>query len=371
VFYRTRVDDATTGNTRSHPRLLEALPDLARAVPWMSLASVPTAVERATALDDWAPGLDLWVKREDQISPVYGGNKVRRYEYVLADVLARGARRVVTAGGLGSTQVMATARFCQHLGLGCTAVLFDQPVTRFAQRAMLVDVTAGAELVYGGNYLTTALATVRARYAARDHYLILPGAAEPLATLGYLDAVLELAAQVEAGAMPRPDVMVLPTGSSGTLAALSLACAWVGWPTEVVGIRIATPWACNRLTVGQLVRATGRWVARRDARFPRDLHRKARWRLWGDALGPGYGFPTPDTVEAMPVYARWTGHAGEVTYAAKMLAGLRSMARTGHWKGKTVLLWQTLSSVEPPVDDDAASRLPASLRWALDAVPLA
>jgi hypothetical protein len=169
------------------------------------------------------------VKREDAISPVYGGNKVRRYEYVLADVKARGARRVVTAGGYGSTQVMATARFCQHLGIGCTAVLFDQPVTRFVQRAMRVDVTAGAELVYGGSYLRTALETVRARYASSDNYLILPGAAEPLATLGYLDAVLELAAQVESGAMPRPDVMVLPTGSSGTLAALALGCAWLGW----------------------------------------------------------------------------------------------------------------------------------------------
>lgn len=337
----------------------------------MPLAALPTAVEPASALNDWAPGMDLWVKREDAISPVYGGNKVRRYEYVLADVKARGARRVVTAGGYGSTQVMATARFCQHLGIGCTAVLFDQPVTRFVQRAMRVDVTAGAELVYGGSYLRTTLETVRARYAHRDHYLILPGAAEPLATLGYLDAVLELAAQVESGAMPRPDVMVLPSGSSGTLAALALGCAWLGWDTEVVGVRIATPWACNRVTVGQLVRETGRWVARRDARFPRDLHRRARWSLWGDALGPGYGFPTPDTAEAMPVYARWTGHAGEVTYSAKMLAGLRSMARTGRWRGKTVLLWQTLSSVEPPVADDADARLPPRLRALLTAEPVA
>ncbi len=371
MFYRTWVHDATTGRRLTRPRLLEALPDLGRVVPWMPLGEVPTAVEPCPALGDWAPGLDLWVKHEDRISPVYGGNKVRRYEYLLADAQARGARRVVTVGGLGSTQVMATASFCQHLGLGCTAVLFDQPVTRFVQRALLVNVTRGAELVYGGGYLATALATVRARFRRPDSYLILPGAAEPLATLGYLDAVLELAAQVEAGAMPRPDVMVLPTGSAGTLAALSLGCAWLAWPTEVVGVRITTPWACNRVTVGQLVRSTGRWVARRDPRFPRDLHHKARWSLWGEALGPGYGFPTPETAEAMAAYARWTGHTGEVTYTAKMLAGLRGMARTGRWRGKTVLLWQTLSSVEPAVAPDAAARLPPSLRWVLEAEPVA
>jgi hypothetical protein len=73
----------------------------------------------------------------------------------------------------------------------------------------------------------------------------------------------------------------------------------------------------------------------------------------------------------MPVYARWTGHAGEVTYSAKMLAGLRAMARTGRWRAKTVLLWQTLSSVEPPVADDADARLPPRLRALLTVEPVA
>jgi hypothetical protein len=52
--------------------------------------------------------------------------------------------------------------------------------------------------------------------------------------------MLELDAQVRAGAMPRPDAIVLPTGSSGTLAALALGAAHLGWDTEIVGVRTTT-----------------------------------------------------------------------------------------------------------------------------------
>src|SRR5262245_46004453 len=128
------------------PRLSDAFPGLAGKLPWRSLAQVPTAVEPCDAIAGWLGRGGVWIKHDDQISPLYGGNKVRRYEFVLADALERGSRRIVTAGGLASTQVMATALFGRALGLQVQAVLFDQPVTRFARRAMLADVTAGAEL---------------------------------------------------------------------------------------------------------------------------------------------------------------------------------------------------------------------------------
>jgi D-cysteine desulfhydrase len=247
---------------RRQPRLFDALPGLAGRVPWMPLVEGPTPVERCEAIAPWLGCDDVWIKRDDRCSRVYGGNKVRRYEFVLADALERGAKTVVTAGGLASTQVMATALLGARIGLGVQAVLFDQPVTQFARRAMLADVTAGAELIHGGGYGPTALRTVRARLTTPSSYLILPGAAEPLANLGYLDAMLELDEQVRAGQCPRPEAIVLPTGSSGTLAALALGAAWLGWSTEIVGVRITTSLACNRLTIGLIAAETRRFVRR-------------------------------------------------------------------------------------------------------------
>lgn len=348
---------------RTRPALFDAMPGLEGRVPWRPLAHVPTPVEPCDSIAGWLGRGGVWVKRDDRISPLYGGNKVRRYEFVLADAAARGARRIVTAGGIASTQVMATAIFGAEVGLGVRAVLFDQPVTRFARRALLADVTAGAELIHGGGYGKTALATALARLRARDAYLILPGAAEPLANLGYLDAMLELSRQVEAGQCPRPDVIVLPTGSSGTLAALALGISWLGWSTEVVGVRITSRLACNRFSIGLIAAETARFV-RRHA--PSVRLGEPRYRLLHGAIGPGYGHPTAEAIEALPQVEALLGVPGEVTYSAKVLVGLRSLGAEERYRRKTVLLWSTLSGVEAPVAGDAFERLPRALQRVFD-----
>lgn len=350
---------------RSSPLLFDALPDLAKRVPWTALAHAPTAVEPCDAIAGWLGRGGVYMKRDDLVSPLYGGNKVRRYEFVLADAKDRGARRIVTVGGIASTQVMATALFGRELGFEVRAVLFDQPVTAFAKEALLGFVDAGAELVHGGGYAGTAWRAWRAMRKDAGNYLILPGAANALANLGYVDAALELAGQVERGEAPRPDVVVLPTGSSGTLAALALAFAHLGWETEVVGVRITSALACNRATVGVVLRGTDRFIAARDPRW-KPVRGRARYRLYGEALGRGYGFPTDEAIEGAAMVERLTGARGEVTYSGKALAALRAIASREEYAKKTILLWNTLSTPRPAPPPEARDRVPAALRWILD-----
>lgn len=359
-------------SARTRPLLFDALPDLAREVAWRPLATLPTPVQRIESAARWLGRDDLWMKRDDLASPLYGGNKVRRYELVLAEAERRGARRIVTAGGIASTQVMATALFGRALGLEVRVVVYDQPITRFAKEALLADVSAGAELIWGGGYLTTALRTIDALMRGRrdKNFLVLPGASDPIANLGYVDAMLELAQQVERGELPRPDAIVLPTGSSGTLAALALGAAWLGWDTEIVGVRIAPLLATNRVTVGAVVAATDRYIGARDRRWKKQRG-SARWSLYHGAIGPGYGHPTPESVDAIEQVRALTGAEGEVTYSGKALAGLRAIAADPRWRGKNLLLWNTLSSVRPPLAPDARARVPRNMQWILDAPEVA
>jgi len=355
---------------RPAPLLFDALPALAKRVPWLALAHTPTPVEPCDAIAGWLGRGGVHMKRDDLVSPLYGGNKVRRYEFVLADAKAKGARRLVTAGGLASTQVMATALFGRALGFEVRAVLFDQPVTTFAQRSLLGFADAGVELVHGGGYATSAWRTFAALRRDTGNYLILPGAAGGLANLGYIDAMLELGRQVERGEAPRPDAIVLPTGSSGTLAALTLGCAYLGWDTEVIGVRITSALACNRATVGFVIRNTDAFLARRDHRW-RPLAGRARWSLYGGALGRGYGYPTPEATEGTVQVRELTGAVGEVTYSGKALAGLRALASEERFRNKTLLLWNTLSTPRPTPPAAARDKVPPSLRWVLDRDPVA
>jgi D-cysteine desulfhydrase len=355
---------------RTAPLLFHHFPALAERVPFLPLAKAPTPVEPCTPIFEWLGRSDVWMKRDDLVSAVYSGNKVRRYEFVLADARERGAKRIVTVGGIASTQVMATAIFGRELGFAVRVVLFDQPVTRFARESVLGFVTAGAELVYGGNYLMTAIRAIRAYRREPNNYLIMPGAANPLANLGYVDAMLELSQQVERDELPRPDVIVVPTGSSGTLAALALGAAHLGWQTEIIGIRITTSLACNRFMARAIIRATDRFLAARDDRWkPRRKH--VRFSIYGGELGRGYGYPTPSARDAAEQVSVLTGASGEITYSGKGLAGLKALASRPEYRDKKFLLWNTLSTPRPTPAADARSRVPPELDWVFEEPPVA
>ncbi|CAN5816841.1 pyridoxal-phosphate dependent enzyme [soil metagenome] len=358
---------------RTAPLLFEALPDLAKKTPWTPLAHLPTAVESADAIAGWLGRRGVFMKRDDLVSPLYGGNKVRRYEYVLADAKAKNKTRIVTVGGLASTQAMATTLFGRALGFEVCVVLFDQPVTRFARDSVRGYLASGAELVYGGGYLRTAYRAWRAMREGPGNYFIMAGAAGPRANLGYVDAMLELAQQVERKEMPRPDVIVLPTGSSGTLAALALGAAHLGWETEIVGVRITPAYACNRFMVNTVIRNTDQFLAARDRRW-KPMRDRVRYSLYGDALGKGYGHPTPAAIEGAEQYRVLTGVAGEITYSGKALAGLRSLVKEPRYRDKTFLFWNTLSKARPLLPEsraDDAVPVPASLAWMFEGDPVA
>ncbi len=345
---------------RTAPLLFEALPDLAKRTPWIPLAHLPTAVEPADAIAGWLGRGGVFMKRDDLVSPLYGGNKVRRYEFVLADAKAKNRKRIVTVGGLASTQAMATTLFGRALGFEVCLVLFDQPVTQFARDAVRGFLANGAEIVYGGGYVMTAYRAWQAMRQGPDNYFIMAGAAGPRANLGYVDAMLELAQQVERKEMPRPDVIVLPTGSSGTLAALALGAAHLGWDTEIIGVRITTAFACNRFMVNRVMTATDQFLAAKDRRW-KTVRGRARYSLYGDALGKGYGEPTPEALEGAAQNLVLTGASGEITYSGKALAGLRALVKEPRLQGKTFLLWNTLSHARPEVPADVP--IPSSLAW--------
>jgi len=330
---------------RRDPPLFDEFPRLRSVLPWRPIVRAPTPVE--PCVSPWIGRDGVFHKRDDRVSPVYGGNKIRRFEFLLADAERKGARSLVTVGGLASTQVMATILLGRRFGFAVHTVLFDQTVTSFARSAVLTDVAAGGHVIRGGGYVATAVRAFLAHRRAERPYLILPGASSPLACLGYVDAMLELGEQVRRGEVPRPDVIVVPAGSGGTLAGLAVGAAILRWPTVLIGVRITELVACNRATVRLRIRATMRFLEKHAGRSLGLRSGDARFSLFHGAIGKGYGHPTPDAIAAMPEVERLTGVPGEVTYSGKGLVGLRAVACAR--PRETVLYWHTLSSVRPDV----------------------
>ena len=83
----------------------------------------PSPIQRLERLSDHLGGAALWAKRDDCNSGLaYGGNKMRKLEYLVADALAKGCDTLVSIGGVQSNHTRQVAAAAARTGLGCVLV---------------------------------------------------------------------------------------------------------------------------------------------------------------------------------------------------------------------------------------------------------
>lgn len=331
-------------SSASPTALFAAHPELAARLPHRALGRFPTRVERVTSLV--APTVDLWVKREDESGARYGGNKVRKLEFLLGEALARGKRRLVTIGGFGSHHVLATGIYGRAAGLEVDAVVVPQPMTEHVRDTVRCGVAAGLRYhpVAGFAAVAPQVLALRAR---RDAYFVPPGGSSPAGTLGFVSAGLELAAQVRAGECAEPDVAYAALGSLGTVAGLALGLRLGGLATRVVGVQVVDGLVCNRRRTVGLLRRTARLLAKQGLAVP-DLDGDALRGLMHvetSQFGGTYGLATPAAERAV-ARAASVGLTLETTYTGKALAALLADADAGLLDGQRVLYLHTYSSAD-------------------------
>jgi 1-aminocyclopropane-1-carboxylate deaminase/D-cysteine desulfhydrase-like pyridoxal-dependent ACC family enzyme len=294
-------------------------------------------VERLPSLS--RPNVSLWVKRDDRTSAVYGGNKVRKLERLLGDALARRARRIVTVGAAGSHHVLATAIWAREQGIALDAVLVPQIATPHVVENLRAVVHAGVRVLPAPSYPRAAL-RILGRIGRGDYHIPV-GGSNLLGSLAYVDAARELAAQVRAGDVPEPDVVLVALGSGGTAAGLAAGFALEGMKTRVVAVTVSEPawWIARR------VHALARAAVKHEAR--RSLPSVPPIRLVVDQgyLGAGYGHATEAGERALAMGAD-AGLTLDLTYTAKTFAATLDRVTAGD--DANVLYWHTLSSA--PMD---------------------
>lgn len=299
-----------------------------RTVPRAELCTFPSPVMSATKVH-----ARLWIKRDDLNAEAFGGNKARSLEFLLGEVGA--GDTVLTIGGEGSTHVMATASHARRLGASTVAMRWRHDMNPGATRVSEIIGTSAT----GSLSANAVFAIVRAlshRLRNRVHYVPL-GGSTPLGVLAQVNAGLELAEQIAAGALPKPERVVLPLGSGGTTAGLALAFAIAGLEIEVVGARVAPRIAANRRRVASLAEGASRLIARvTGERVPR-LPKKAV-RVVHDVFGGAYGRALPAATEAADLVRSAYGVQLDSTYSAKAFVTAIHCAR--QYSGPT-LFWLT------------------------------
>jgi D-cysteine desulfhydrase len=358
--------------------LFELFPKLSGRVSRVALGTFPTPVEslQTVAHELGASDSDVWIKRDDVSSPVYGGNKVRTLELLLGQACARGHASVLATGAFGSNHALATALHAPRVGLRASALLFPQPVSEaaFVNLRALADSGARLHALPHWSAFPLGMAWIRFRPEPLP-YVMVPGGATPLGALGYVSAGLELGRQIQTLDLPLPRRLIVAVGSTctsaGLLVGLALAAHFrIGFEPETLprltSVRVS-PWpVTSRRRILRL--------AARTAYFLRELAGDvvprldsatlgARFEVDGNYLGPGYGQPSAAGSQAEAQWLRLGLPALDGTYSAKAAArvifGLRAR------EAGPVLFWSTKSSVPLPVagkDEALLGAVPLRIR---------
>ena len=289
--------------------LLTRFPHLANLAP-VALCDLPTPVE---PLPEQSPL--CWVKRDDISAHPYGGNKLRKLEWILPDIRREDAHTVVTLGATGTNAGLATSLLCRNEGLQCDIFTFPQP-----------DSPVVSWYLHPGRL-------------KRGYYFLYAGCSNPVATLGYVNAMLELKQQIDEGLCPAPAALVVAAGSCATAAGLLVGSQISGLNTRIHAVQVAPtrlgPFSvCNaRLTLG-MAHTAWQQLGEPGELNPHLLH-------WHDNyLGKGYGQASELTRQAKTQAAR-QGLLVEDTYSGKAFAALSAISQ--QQPGPT-LFWHTFNA---------------------------
>jgi D-cysteine desulfhydrase family pyridoxal phosphate-dependent enzyme len=308
--------------------------------PRVSLIQLPTPIHRLDRVSEDL-GIDLWIKRDDLTGLAMGGNKGRKLEYLMAEVLAQKAQVVVTCGSVQSNFVRQLGAACSMLGVQCVAVVmklpYDVSVGKPTEPGLagqggnaLLDDILGVEMQLHPDgdwdtlYASAEGAAQRLEAEGLSVYRIPVGGSSALGGYAFFQAGKEIQGQTS------PFDFILTSTSSGSTQA-GLGHAFHGTGTRIIGIA-ADPepeFIEDVLRVSQgLEEYTGQKLAASDFEVRIE---------WAD---PAYGVPSATGNEAIQYLARREGIFLDPIYSGKAFAGLLELAKKGEISGR-VLFWHT------------------------------
>ncbi|OCF31484.1 1-aminocyclopropane-1-carboxylate deaminase [Kwoniella heveanensis BCC8398] len=287
----------------------------------------------------------IYAKREDCNSGLaYGGNKVRKLEYLVADAKAKGCDTLVSVGGVQSNHTRAVTATAVASGLKAVTVqekwvpidppLYSETGNILLSRLMGGDVRLNQETFDIGHKAATEAAFKDVQDKGGKPYYIPAGASDhPLGGLGFVNMVVEVAEQEKAlGIFFDTIIICSVTGSShaGTL----VGAVAEGRKRKVIGIDASGKPEATRAQVTRIARNTAQLL---DAE---GLEIKDEDVVLDERFHAGiYGIPDDSTIEAMKLGANTDAFITDPVYEGKSLAGMIQLIKEGSIKAGSNVLY--------------------------------
>jgi D-cysteine desulfhydrase family pyridoxal phosphate-dependent enzyme len=300
------------------------------SLPRVSLATLPTPLQDATRLRAALGGVHscprILIKRDDLTGMAYGGNKVRKLEFLVADALAKGATTLITAGAAQSNHARATAAAAVMVGLKAILVLDSDDPEGVPQGNLLLDRLMGAEVRFipkGTDHAEAmAVAAIDVQNAGGVPYVIPVGGSNAIGAAGYLTMTEELDMQLRELDVA-PHFLYFANGSRGTQAGILLGAKVLAMPYLVRGVVISANTPEKEARTVELANGAAELIGS-SFRFGLDDIENV-----DGYLGNGYAVPTPEADEAIRLLARTEAVFLDPVYTGKGMSAVIDHIRTG------------------------------------------
>lgn len=333
--------------------LFRAYPNLKDKIPYISFCDLPTPVQKLENFGEKIGYNNVYIKRDDQtgrkevddngnFKRLYGGNKARKLEWLLADAKSKNATKIITHGCVGSNHALATTVYSKVLGLNPILMLKPQPNSFVVRQNLMLDFCNGAQMNYFSGNESRDKATKEMLDSNSDLYFVPTGGSNKIGVLGFVNAFFELCEQVESGQAVMPDKIYLPIGSSGTTAGLMLGIALKNSKTKIIAVTVEKEdhEGDFRKTIKKLFEESNDLLISYDSSiskvdFPEDQ------LVVNQEFAKDYGFWNQDSYLAIKLFKDLENINLEGTYSSNPVTALIDDVAHFRLNGEVVLIWET------------------------------
>lgn len=311
----------------------------------------PSPIEKLERLSAHLGGnVDIFAKREDCNSGLaFGGNKIRKLEYIIPDAIASGADTLVSIGGVQSNHTRQVAAVAAKIGMKCRLVqeswvpfpdaVYDRVGNILMSRVMGADI----ELVDEGFDIGIRESWERALDDVRNNggtpYPIPAGASvHKFGGLGFVGFAEEVRAQ-EAELGIRFDYIVVCTVTGSTHAGMVVGFARDGRARNVIGIDASCTPQQTHAQVLDIAQNTAELVRLGQQISAEDIVLETGYAY------PVYGVPSDETNEAIRLAARLEGMMTDPVYEGKSMQGLIDLVQKEYFPAGSKILYAHLGGV--------------------------
>jgi len=311
----------------------------------------PTPIDKMERLSAHLGGdVELYAKREDCNSGLaFGGNKIRKLEYIIPDAIAAGADTLVTIGGVQSNHTRQVAAVAAKIGMKCRLVqeswvpFQDAVYDRVGNILMSRVLGADIEMVDEGFDIGIRESWERAIADVRDKggipYSIPAGASvHKFGGLGFVGFAEEVRAQ-EAELGFNFDYVVVCTVTGSTHAGMVVGFARDGRSRQVIGIDASCTPEQTHAQVLDIAQKTAALVELGQDIVADDVVLKTEYAY------PVYGVPSEETNDAIRLCARMEGMMTDPVYEGKSMQGMIDLVRQGFFPSGSKVLYAHLGGV--------------------------